>query len=60
MKMKVVKFQEPDVISDNDDNSQDDSLFTGFRRHLVKSKWGKRIVNEIADIDISSILNFSI
>ena len=44
--------EEPDVISENDDNSQDDSLFTGFRRHLVKSKWGKRIVNEIADIDI--------
>ena len=44
--------EQKSVTSNTDEIPQDNSLFAGFKRHLEKSKWGKRIVNEIADIDI--------
>lgn len=33
-------------------NSESGSLLSGFKRHLVKTKLGKKIVDKIADVDV--------
>lgn len=35
-----------------DESSESDSLLSGFKHHMVKTKWGKKIVDKIADVDI--------
>ena len=41
-----------DLEKNVEEKPNKDTLFAGFRRHIVKTKWGKRVVDEIADIDI--------